>query len=141
MKRTFCFAFFASLVLAGQLPPVPTPNDLAQKTVALKNCKVPLEVAILPPAIDKDYKSCVNAYYKPSPIDADTLLKKHGFLAQDDKLVKVEIANGFVRAYEIFYEPAKKKLFPSKEAKVLLCNESLEACFDASALPKKDKKK
>jgi len=136
MRKFFVlFALTVAIVSANKpLPPVPTiGGDLINKTEALKNCKVPPQIAILPPQIEKDYRECVNAYYTPSFLKAEKALKKKGFLDKNEKLLKIQRAPSFIRAYEFIYETSEKKGFfvksDTKVSKTLVCDDTITKCY------------
>lgn len=133
--RLALIVVFISGLFAGDIQPVPSPVGMHNKTKALRTCKVPVELAILPPAIDVDYKSCVNNYYMPVKQIAAKKLVKNGFVGKKDKLLSVKIAQGFVRAYLFEYKGAKTR-------KTLLCEENMNSCYVVSKhLLHKERKK
>lgn len=123
MKKILFVCVMLGLVWARKLPPPPVPGaDLMQKQEAARLCKVPLNVAVLPPEIDRDYKDCVNRYYKPILKAADLALKKNAFIKKSDETLSVRVAEGFVRSYEF-------DIKSGKDTKTLLCNDSLDTCY------------
>jgi hypothetical protein len=116
-----------------ELPPVPGIGYKEMKKQALRQCKVPPQIAILPPQIDKDYRDCVNSYYSPDPVAAEINLKRLGVIKKDDKLISVKEAKGFIRAYEFLYETDRESGFFSKiskkTTKLLICDDSMLNCY------------
>jgi hypothetical protein len=135
MKKLVLISLLFSTVVAvaRDIPPVPDLAFKEQRKQALRECKVPPQIAILPPQIDKDYKACVNAYYLPNSEMAEGNLKQLGLIKKEDKLISVEIAEGFVRAYEFKYETEEKSSFFSKISKkitkIILCDDSMHNCY------------
>lgn len=139
MKRTtfstiLLAALYFSVSLYGsgkELPPIPDIGYKEQKKKALRECKVPPQIAILPPQIDRDYRSCVNSYYVPHPKNAEAMVKK--VAGQEAKYISTTPAKGFVRAYELLYEIEEESGFFTKTAKkvkkILLCDDSLNNCY------------
>lgn len=126
----------------NQLPPVPSIDIVQKKRQALRECKVPPQIAILPPQIDKDYRECVNSYYIPDLKTAEDSLKRLGFLQEDEKLLSIKTAPNFIRVYEFLYETKAESGFFSfdnekKVTKNLLCDDSINNCYKAVKLSKK----
>lgn len=126
-------AFFAaSLFASTPLAPPDIDGDLHEKQQALKRCKVPAEVAILPPPIDKDYKDCVSDYYKPSVAKAQKALTKQGVISHNAKILTAKRAKNLTRAYIFEIKGAKDKI---------LCDDLLTSCYKVvDDLQDKDKK-
>jgi hypothetical protein len=129
--------FTSSLALcARELPPIPSIGYKEQKAKAIRECKVPPQIAILPPQIDKDYRTCVNNYYVPDPRNVEALVKK--VAGKNSKYISTKPAEGFVRAYEITYEVEEEGGFFSKTTKkttkILLCDDSLNNCYKVQDL-------
>jgi hypothetical protein len=127
-------------LVAGELPPIPSIGFKEQKAKAIRECKVPPQIAILPPQIDKDYRSCVNNYYVPDPRNVEALVKK--VAGKDAKFISTKPAEGFVRAYKIAYEVEESSGFFSKSVKkitkILLCDDSLNNCYKVQDLVSKN---
>lgn len=135
MKVLVFISVLVSVVLGSgrDIPPIPSMAYKEAKKKALRECKVPPQIAILPPQIDGDYKSCVNAYYTPNPETAEVNLKKLGLIKKEDKFLSVKVARGFVRAYEFLYETEEEGGFFSKlgkkTTKIILCDDSMHNCY------------
>lgn len=137
MKRAALILILAALSLAAaeKLPPLPDVGVAAAKQEILKNCKVPLQVVVLPPMVEPDYRACANDYYKPS--EADTAYRLSLIFGREVTVKAIRIAEGFVRSYEINASYADTKLH-------LVCDETVDHCYSIGGdhkLPeKKDKK-
>ena len=137
MKRAALIVILAlSLAAAAdKRPPLPDVAVAAAKQEILKNCKVPLQVVVLPPMVEPDYRACANDYYKPS--EADTAYRLSLIFGREIAVEAIRIAEGFVRSYEINASYAETKLH-------LVCDETVDHCYSISGdhkLPeKKDKK-
>jgi hypothetical protein len=120
----------------NDLPPVPGIGYKEMQRKALRQCKVPPQIAILPPQIAQDYRDCVNSYYSPDPATAESNLKNLGLMKKEDKLISIKEAEGFIRAYEFLYETEEKGGFFSsiskKTTKIILCDDSMRNCYRVS---------
>jgi hypothetical protein len=140
MKFFVLILFLATTILTASgrdLPPVPGVGYKEMKKNALRQCRVPPQIAILPPQIDKDYRDCVNSYYSPDPVTAEINLKRLGKIDKSDKLISIKLAKGFIRAYEFLYETkeVEKGFFSTsskKITKILICDDSMLNCYRVS---------
>ncbi len=126
--------FFNTLAYsANELPPMPNIGFKEKQRKVLRECKVPPQIAILPPQIDQDYRECVNSYYMPDPVTAELNLKNLGLIGKEDKLIEVKKAKGFIRAYEFLYETEEQggffSKFSKKITKIILCDDSMHNCY------------
>jgi hypothetical protein len=149
MRKIYIFTIFIllfniSLEAMKDLPPVPSPGIKEKKRKALRECKVPPQIAILPPQIDADYRDCVNGYYEPDPVNVKAKLKQIDGNAQ---FVSVKPAQGYMRAYEITFETLENddSFFSfgkeKKITKILLCNDTLSNCYKVEQTVVSDEKK
>ncbi|MCV6607708.1 MAG: hypothetical protein OIF32_05805 [Campylobacterales bacterium] len=134
LKKVFLLLVIGtSIVIGKNLPPVPGIGSQIAKKKALMECKVPPQIAILPPQIDRDYRDCVNAYYKPDFQSAEMNLQNIGLISSEDNLISVTEAKGFIRAYEFIYETREKSGFflksSKKTKKTILCDDSMHNCY------------
>ncbi|MDR1451504.1 MAG: hypothetical protein LBI57_04120 [Helicobacteraceae bacterium] len=106
-------------------PPVPDVGAAEEKRQILQSCKVSPQMVVLPPMVEKDYRPCANAYYKPDAPNAAYRLSK--MFGKEVKVSAITIAEGFIRAYEIRATTGDKKM--SLQLR-LLCDEQINACYD-----------
>lgn len=150
MRREFVatLALLTGMALWGrELPPMPDPSEAEAKRQILERCRVPAQIVVLPPMVEPDYRSCVNEYYKP--IDRVAKERISALLGQEVEIVRLEIAKGFIRTYEVEISlsgqkqgPVWSKQSPADPKKLqLVCNEFLDRCFEVDRVYQKPEQK
>lgn len=121
--------FVALLTVAlAELPPVPDVGHGIKQKQVLDSCKVPAQIVVIPPQVEPDYRDCANRYFKPDIRDVEYGLKL--MLKKSVAIKKVEVANHFLRAYEV------EAVVDSKTVR-FLCDEKVNRCFEITKIYEK----
>lgn len=133
VRKTVLLTGLTSVLLAADFrPPVPDVGYSEQRRQTLQQCKVPAQVVVLPPMVEPDYRDCANKYYKPDPQEAAYHISL--MMNAEATVDRIEIAPGFLRAYEI-------DATVNQHSVRLLCDENVNRCYAIGKVYEKPEQK